>query len=82
MVEKINKQQTGFKFGTNRLTVEKELGEIQYQGRKYKLVRVRTSDNLIYHSLRLYNGNGKFIKQLLFEPEIQRALSMLLFKDS
>ncbi len=77
----IKKQQTGFKFGEHRLTVLKELGCVVYKERKYKLLQVQTHDGLIYNTLRLYNASGKFIKQLLFEPEIQRSLSMLLMKE-
>ncbi len=66
----IQKQKTGFKFGKYRLKVLEEYGEVIHNGRKYKLVKVQTNDNLEYISLRLYNKNNKFIKQFLMEPEI------------
>lgn len=74
----IDKQKVGFKFGKYRLQVLKEAGEVKYNGRKYKLVKVKTHDELIYWSLRLYNSHGKFIKQLLFEPEIKLQIANLL----
>ena len=38
-------------------------------GRKYKLLDVKYGD-LPYLCLRLYNANGKFIKQFLFEHSV------------
>jgi len=74
----INKKQTGFKFGIHPLTVLKTFGELRHNVRTYRLLQVKTHDNLVYTSLRLYNGNGKFIKQFLFEPEITGGLIQLL----
>ena len=74
----IKKQATGFKFGKYRLQVLKEIGEITHNSRKYKLLELQTHDDLIYWSLRLYNSSGKFIKQLLFEPEIRLELAELI----
>ena len=73
-MENIQKQKVGFKFGKYRLTVLDEYGEVIHNERKYKLVKVRTNDNLEYISLRLYNKNNKFIKQLLIEPEIVKDI--------
>ena len=73
-MENIQKQKTGFKFGKYRLMVLKEYGEFIHNGRKYKLVKIRTNDNLEYISLRLYNKNNKFIKQFLIEPEIVKDI--------
>lgn len=77
-MENIQKQKTGFKFGKYRLTVLKEYGEIIHNGRKYKLVKVQTNNNLEYISLRLYNKNNKFIKQFLMESEIIKDVINLL----
>ena len=77
-MENIAKQQTGFKFGKHRLTVLKELDKLEHNGRTYKLLQVQTHDSLIYTSLRLYNSRGKFIKQMLFEPEIQQGIAAML----
>lgn len=76
----IKKQTAGFKFGKYRLQVLKESGEITHNSRKYKLVQVQTHHGLIYWSLRLYNARGKFIKQLLFEPELRLQIADLLAK--
>lgn len=77
-MENISKQKTGFKFGKYKLNVLKEYGEITHNEKKYKFVRVKTNDNLEYLSLRLYNKNNKFIKQLLFEPVIlDKVISLL-----
>lgn len=77
-MKNIAKQAVGFKFGQHRLEVLQEFGKVEHKGRIYKLVQVKTEAGDIYNSLRLYNRSGKFIKQMLFEPEIQKALSMLL----
>lgn len=66
----INKQQAGFKFGQHRLEVIHQIAHYPYNGRMYELLRVRTSDNLEYISLRLYNNTGRFIKQMLVEPQL------------
>ena len=76
----IQKQKTGFKFGKFRLKVLEEYGEVIHNGRKYKLVKVQTNDNLEYISLRLYNRNNKFIKQLLMEPGVTKGI-ISLFED-
>lgn len=75
----INKQQTGFKFGKYRLEVTRHFGEVKYNGRTYKLLGVKTHEGLNYLSLRLYNGTGKFIKQLLIEPALATQM-IFLFK--
>lgn len=80
MATKIEKQQVGFKFGKYKLTVIKEFGQVQYNGRTYKLVGVRTNNGSDYLSLRLYNGTGKFIKQLLFEVGLATQMIHLLKK--
>ena len=77
-MENIQKQKTGFKFGKFRLKVLEEYGEVIHNGRKYKLVKVQTNDNLEYISLRLYNKNNKFIKQLLMEPGVIEGIISLL----
>jgi hypothetical protein len=74
MVEGIEKQKTGFKFGKHRLTVTGVIKNWVFHGRTYRLLTVRTHDNLNYVSLRLYNQTGRFIKQLLVEPEIAQFI--------
>ena len=74
----VEKQQTGFRFGKYKLTVLEEYGKIEYLGRTYKIVKVKTNDNLQYISIRLYNRNQKFIKQFLIEPEIINSIAQLL----
>lgn len=82
MATKIEKQQTGFKFGKYRLKLIKEYGEVIYNGRKYKLVGVQTNDGSDYLSLRLYNGSGRFIKQLLIEVGLATQIIHLFRKVS
>ena len=79
-MEKINKQKVGFKFGKFRLEVIETIGEVSHNGRTYRLLKVRTNDQLDYLSLRLYNASGKFIKQLLIEPELSEAITNLFCK--
>lgn len=78
----IDKQTTGFKFGKYRLTVIGKLGSIQHNGRTYSLVKVQTHDDQIYLSLRLYNAQNKFIKQLLIEPELAPSIAKLFGEAS
>lgn len=82
MVAKIAKQKAGFKFGLHRLTVLETIGEIKHKDRTYRVLRVRTEDGLIYRSIRLYNPKGKFIKQLLYEPQIRKELGKLVAKGT
>ena len=74
----MEKQQAGFKFGKFRLTVLKVIGEVKHNGRTYRLVEVETNDKLRYYSIRLYNQTGRFIKQMLYEPEISGPMADLL----
>lgn len=74
----IAKQAAGFKFGQHRLTVLRVIGSVRHKGREYRVVDVRTHDGLVYRSIRLYNDKGRFIKQLLFEPEITLELRAAL----
>jgi len=76
----LEKQKAGFKFGKYRLEVIASLGSVEYGGRTYRLVRVRTFDGKIYLSLRLYNASGRFIKQFLFEPEVSEKLAEILLR--
>ncbi len=76
----MDKQQAGFKFGRHRLQVTGLVGEVNHVGRTYKLVHVRTQDGIPYLSLRLYNEKRHFIKQLLFEPALSKALAELLLE--
>jgi len=79
----VEKQKAGFRFGKYKLTVLDNIGACEHNGRSYCFVRVRTSDGIEYFSLRLYNRNGKFIKQFLFEPEILKNLiEILSYADS
>jgi len=80
VVAKITKQKVGFKFGLHRLTVLETIGEIRHKDRTYRVLRVRTEDGLVYRSVRLYNPQGKFIKQMLYEPEIGKKLGSLIAK--
>lgn len=75
---RIPKNETGFRFGTHKLTVTEEIGKIEHAGRTYKILRVVTHDGLEYLSMRLYNATGKFIKQLLIEPCLAPAFSDVL----
>lgn len=78
----MDKQQTGFKFGKYRLTLLAKLGAIQHNCRSYSLVKVQTHDGQVYLSLRLYNHQGRFIKQLLIEPELASAIGELFIRVS
>jgi len=69
----INKQKAGFKFGTKTTKLIRSCGQLVHNGRAYKLVLVE-ADGLPYYSLRLYNGQGKFIKQFMFELAVLSPL--------
>ncbi len=81
-MQNINKQQAGFKFGQHRLEVIKLCGEVAHNGRTYKLLVVKTHDGLLYNSLRLYNGKGKFIKQFLFEDDIAEDIGSMILDEA
>lgn len=78
----MDKQTAGFKFGRYGLTVLRQCGHVEIDGRCYKLVYVQTNDGSYYYSLRLYNARGRFIKQLLFEPSILAQLARLLLHEA
>jgi len=78
----IEKQKTGFRFGKYPLMSKEVLGEVGFNGRKYRILRVVTEDNREYISIRLYNRQWKFIKQLLIEPEIVPSIGQLLIEIS
>lgn len=65
----MDKKVAGFKFGINSSKLIETIDEYRHNGRLYRLCKVEV-DGQIYHSLRLYNGRGKFIKQFMTEPEL------------
>ena len=64
----VEKQQAGFKFGNSRTEVLKVASQVRYNGRLYKLVRLKIASGEEYYAWRLYNAQGRFIKQFMFEP--------------
>ena len=75
----IDKQKAGFKYGKYATTVIRTCGEVDIDGCKYKLVFLETAQDQYYYSIRLYNPNGRFIKQFLFPPGgIFRLITLLL----
>lgn len=74
----MDKQPTGFKFGKYPLSVLQALGEIRHNGRTYRLVEVLTFTGERYIALRLYNSQGKFIKQFLMETEVYGKIARLM----
>ncbi|MBA7618488.1 hypothetical protein ES703_25815 [subsurface metagenome] len=55
-----------------------DYGDVNHNGRRYRLVKVRTGGGLVYFAFRLYNADGHFIKAFMFEPEIRGDLIALL----
>lgn len=76
----IAKQETGFRFGQHQLHLVKVLAEIPHDGRTYKVVLVTTEAGQPYVAIRLYNERGRFIKQLLMEPEVAPHVGVELRK--
>ncbi len=79
-MEKISKQKTGFRFGKYRLTPGEIWGNVEFDGRKYRIQMVSTEEGKKYVSIKLYNKKGKFIKQLLIEPEIVDSIGKILLE--
>jgi hypothetical protein len=80
-MEAISKQSTGFRFGKNPTRVVHDCGAVIHSnGLIYKLLLVEADGNH-YYCLRLYNANGRFIKQLFFEPDIIGPIADLLQKE-
>ena len=77
----INKQATGLRFGINPVKLIRVCGELPYDNGIYKLALIEAYGRS-YYTLRLYNRQGRFIKQLIFEPEILRGLIDLLMAAS
>jgi len=78
----VEKQTAGFKYGRYTTAVIRTCGEIEVNGRKYKLVFLRTNDGQYYYSIRLYNPRGHFIKQMLFEPSALGPLKSLFISEA
>jgi len=78
----IKKQRAGFRFGKYHLISKEILGEVDFDGRKYRIHRVITENDKEYISIRLYNREMKFIKQLLIEPEVTLSIGKLLIEIS
>lgn len=69
--------------GKHKVKVLELLGEHHYNGRTYKLCRVRITDTGDeYVSLRLYNAKRKFIKQFMIEPEAVGEVGQLLLNSA
>ena len=68
---------SGHKSASKSLIVLDELKVIHHNGRIYKLLSVETFDRLPYICIRLYNGKGHFIKQMLFEKAVAEELGIL-----
>ena len=74
----VDKRETGFKFGKHELTALEAMGEVKHNGRTYRLVRVQTEAGEEYLAWRLYNKDGRFIKQFLMEPEVCGKAAVLM----
>jgi hypothetical protein len=81
-MKQIGKQKAGFRFGKYPLMARETLGEVGFDGRRYRILRVITEDNKKSISIRLYNRQRKFIKQLLIEPEVASPIGQLLIEIS
>ena len=79
---RVEKQTAGFKYGRYTTTVIRTCGEIEVNGRKYKLIFLRINDGQYYYSIRLYNPKGHFIKQMLFEPSVLGSLISLFISEA
>lgn len=75
----VEKRQTGFKFGKHKTKVLAEVGEVKsIAGKVYKMVVLQTEDGNVYDCLRLYNKDGKFIKQFLMDLEVTTHVAHLM----
>lgn len=70
----MQKREAGFRFGVNSTRLIRIIDETKHNGRLYRLCEVE-ADGRRYHSLRLYNEKGRFIKQLMTEREIAGEIS-------
>lgn len=78
----MNKQETGFKFGIHETKVIRFCGQICHDGRIYKL-ELLEADGKPYYSIRLYNSQGKFIKQFMFEPVLlSRMINLFMSEEA
>ena len=75
----VDKQQTGFRFGKYKTTLISEVGRCRSDLKEYRLVYLRTSDGNFYYALRLYNLRGRFLKQVLIDPDIMPGVNSLFF---
>ena len=75
--------ETGFRYGRHKVEVLDQIGEdVEHNGRRYRVLRIRVDSGQEYISVRLYNAKGKFIKQLMMEPEVTAAVGRLIITAS
>lgn len=71
--------QTGFRYGRHKVEILDQIGEdVVHNGRTYRVLRVRVDSGQEYISVRLYNSQGKFIKQMMIEPEITALIGQMI----
>ena len=69
-MKSINKQRNGHRYGAYSLEILREYAALSYNGGTYKIVLVKTDEDQKYISIKLFNKDGSFVRQLLMEPEI------------
>ena len=71
--------QTGFRQYQHKVEVLHQVGkDVEHNGRRYRVLRIRVDSGQEYISVRLYNARGKFIKQLMMEPEVTALLGQMI----
>lgn len=74
----LEKRGTEARFGKQNLTLIEVIGRVAHNRRFYSLAGVRTAAGQNFVSIRLYNKQGRFVKQFLIEPEACGKLAILL----
>ena len=72
-----NRSKIGVRYGGS-MEIVHTWGEVQADGRIYRLVDEVNGEGKLYRSLRIYNENGHFIKRASWFPRTTESIKALL----
>lgn len=73
----MSRSKIGVRYGGS-MEVVHTWGEVQADGRIYRLVDEVNGEGKLYRSLRIYNENGHFIKRASWFPRTTESIKALL----
>ena len=77
MTQGTDRSKVGVRYGGS-MTVVHTWGEVQADGKIYRLVDEVNGEGKLYRSLRIYNDKGHFIKRASWLPRTTESIKVLL----